>query len=132
VVETGGGGRWRHYSGELAARPGQQASVGPLLVLEEGKSSTCWRCKRPEGGTCREHRWRWQWRLGGSATRVTDGVDVFIAKLLVGEEGNLRTKAREGSTRRGMGSRTVTTCDRDWPMAGGGAAVQPVGMHHVA
>jgi hypothetical protein len=63
---------------------------------------------------------------------VTDGIDLFIAKLRVGEEDNLRTKAREGSTRRGMGSGAVTPCGRDWPMAGGGAAVQPVGTHRVA
>jgi hypothetical protein len=63
---------------------------------------------------------------------VTDGVDLFIAKLQVSEEGNLRTKVRESSTKRDMGSGAATTCGRDWPMAGGGAAVQPVGTHRVA
>jgi hypothetical protein len=63
---------------------------------------------------------------------VTDDVNLCIAKLRVGEEGNLRTKAREGSTRRGMGRGAATTCGRDWPMAGGDAAVQPVGTHRVA
>jgi hypothetical protein len=44
---------------------------------------------------------------------VTDVVDPFIAKLRVGEEGNLRTKAWKGSTRHDMGS-------------GGGDDVRPV------
>jgi hypothetical protein len=48
--ERTGGGRWKLHSGEPAARFGQEASVEALWVQEEGRSGTCWRCKRPEGG----------------------------------------------------------------------------------
>jgi hypothetical protein len=50
----------------------------------------------------------------------------FYSQASSWEEGNLRTKARVGSTWRGIGNRTATTCGCDCPMAGGGAAVQPV------
>jgi hypothetical protein len=50
TTKTGGGRRWKFHSGELAARAGQQASVEALWVQEEGRSGTCCRCKRPEGG----------------------------------------------------------------------------------
>jgi hypothetical protein len=41
--EAGGGGRWRCYSGELAAWPGQQAKGEATGDYREGRGSTYWR-----------------------------------------------------------------------------------------
>jgi hypothetical protein len=48
-----GGGRWRSDPGEPAAWPGHPASVGAIGGPSGGRSSTCWRCKWPEGGARR-------------------------------------------------------------------------------
>jgi hypothetical protein len=74
MAEAGGGDRWRRLLRCVAARPEQQARVGATGSPRAGRSSTCWRCKRPEGGARHGHHWRRQWWLGGSAhTRVKDG-----------------------------------------------------------
>jgi hypothetical protein len=53
VAEASDGGRWELCSGELVARPEQQAKGGATGDPRAGRSKTRWRCKRPEGGARR-------------------------------------------------------------------------------
>jgi hypothetical protein len=48
TADAGGGGRWRPCSGEPAAWPGQQASVGAPVGPREGIGSTVLAATRPE------------------------------------------------------------------------------------
>jgi hypothetical protein len=52
AAEAGDGG-WRSDPGEPAAGLGHPASVGAIGGPSGGRSSTCWRCKWPEGGARR-------------------------------------------------------------------------------
>jgi hypothetical protein len=82
---TGGRARWRLCSGEPAVRPGQQASVGALVVQEEGRRNTGWRRRRPEGRARRGRQWRWQWSRGVSASREEGWRWPFYRRARVGE-----------------------------------------------
>jgi hypothetical protein len=105
VAEAGGGRRWELCSGELVARPEQQAKGGATGDPRAGRSNTRWRCKRLEGGARRGHHWRWQWRLGVWAMRAAGSLTPFI-----------------GARALWRGSRPSTV----WVMQGGGEAQQPM------
>jgi hypothetical protein len=74
MAEAGCGGRWRGLLRCVAVRPEQPVRVVATGSPMAGRSSTCWRCKRPKDGARRGYHWRRQWWLGGSIhTRVKDG-----------------------------------------------------------
>jgi hypothetical protein len=104
TAEAGGGRRWKGHSSELAAWPGQQAKGKATRSPRAGRSSTCWRCKRQEGGARRGHHWRRQWRLGGSvpgAMHAAASSTPFIGARALGRGSRYGTRAVRGATANG-------------------------------
>jgi hypothetical protein len=104
MAEAGGGRRWRGHFGELVAWLGEQAKGKATGSPRAGRSSMCWRCKRPEGGARRGHHWRRQWRLGSSvpgAMRAAASSTPFIGARAVGRGTRYGARAVRGATANG-------------------------------